>query len=87
MNQHIHAVRGHVTKKGTYVAIARATNPNSTQPELGQFASGKHYDLCKLRCVSELLVEPPSRILKQCFMGIQLSIEKCFKIFNHIKTW
>lgn len=87
MDQHIHAVRGHVTKKGTYVAIARASNPNSTQPELGQFASGKHYVLCKLRCVSELLVEPPSRILKQCFMGIQLSIEKFYKIFNLIKTW
>ena len=26
-----HAVRGHVTKKGTYVAPTRATNPNSTQ--------------------------------------------------------
>ena len=25
-----HAVRGHVTKKGTYVAPTRATNPNST---------------------------------------------------------
>ncbi len=26
-----HAVRGHTTKKGTYVAPARATNPNRTQ--------------------------------------------------------
>lgn len=26
-----HAVRGHVTKKGTYVAPTRATNPNRTQ--------------------------------------------------------
>jgi hypothetical protein len=26
-----HAVRGHVTKKGTYVAPTRATNPNLTQ--------------------------------------------------------
>ena len=26
-----HAVRGHVTKKGTYVAPSRATNPNRTQ--------------------------------------------------------
>ena len=26
-----HAVRGHVTKKGAYVAPTRATNPNSTQ--------------------------------------------------------
>jgi hypothetical protein len=26
-----HAVRGYVTKKGTYVAPNRATNPNSTQ--------------------------------------------------------
>lgn len=26
-----HAVRGHVTKRGTYVAPARATNPNATQ--------------------------------------------------------
>ena len=24
-----HAVRGHVTKKGAYVAPSRATNPNS----------------------------------------------------------
>ena len=26
-----HAVRGHVTKSGTYVAPTRATNPNHTQ--------------------------------------------------------
>ncbi len=26
-----HAVRGHVTKKGTYVAPTKATNPNTTQ--------------------------------------------------------
>ena len=26
-----HSVRGHVTKKGAYVAPTRATNPNSTQ--------------------------------------------------------
>lgn len=26
-----HAVRGHVTKKGTYVPPTRATNPNRTQ--------------------------------------------------------
>ncbi len=26
-----HAVRGHVTKSGTYVAPTRATNPNKTQ--------------------------------------------------------
>ena len=26
-----HAVRGHVTKKGAYVAPTRATNPNRTQ--------------------------------------------------------
>ena len=26
-----HAVRGHVTKNGTYVAPTRATNPNQTQ--------------------------------------------------------
>lgn len=26
-----HAIRGHVTKKGTYVATSRATNPNSTK--------------------------------------------------------
>jgi hypothetical protein len=26
-----HSVRGHVTKKGTYVAPTRATNPNGTQ--------------------------------------------------------
>jgi hypothetical protein len=26
-----HAVRGHMTKKGTYVAPSRATNPNRTQ--------------------------------------------------------
>jgi hypothetical protein len=26
-----HPVRGHVTKKGKYVAPTRATNPNSTQ--------------------------------------------------------
>ena len=26
-----HAVRGHVTKKGTYAAPLRATNPNRTQ--------------------------------------------------------
>lgn len=26
-----HAVRGHVTKKGTYVAPTRATNPDSTK--------------------------------------------------------
>ena len=26
-----HAVRGYVTKKGTYVAPSRATNPNKTQ--------------------------------------------------------
>lgn len=26
-----HAVRGHTTKKGTYVAPTRATNPNRTQ--------------------------------------------------------
>ena len=26
-----HAVRGHITKKGTYVAPTRATNPNRTQ--------------------------------------------------------
>ncbi len=26
-----HAVRGHVTKSGTYVAPTRATNPNRTQ--------------------------------------------------------
>ena len=29
--QSSHSVRGHVTKKGTYVAPTRATNPNSTQ--------------------------------------------------------
>jgi len=26
-----HAVRGHITKRGTYVAPTRATNPNHTQ--------------------------------------------------------
>ena len=26
-----HAIRGHITKKGTYVAPSRATNPNSTK--------------------------------------------------------
>ena len=26
-----HAVRGHVTKSGTYVAPSRATNPNGTK--------------------------------------------------------
>lgn len=26
-----HAVRGHVTKNGTYVAPSRATNPNGTK--------------------------------------------------------
>lgn len=26
-----HAVKGHMTKRGTYVAPTRATNPNSTQ--------------------------------------------------------
>lgn len=26
-----HAVRGHITKKGAYVAPTRATNPNKTQ--------------------------------------------------------
>jgi len=28
-----HAVRGHVTKKGTFVAPTRATNPNKTQTD------------------------------------------------------
>lgn len=28
-----HAVRGHVTKNGTYVAPTRATNPNSTKSD------------------------------------------------------
>ena len=26
-----HAVKGHVTKRGTYVSPSRATNPNTTQ--------------------------------------------------------
>lgn len=28
-----HAVKGHVTKKGTYVAPTRATNPNKTKKD------------------------------------------------------
>ena len=28
-----HAVRGHVTKKGTFVAPTKATNPNKTQSD------------------------------------------------------
>lgn len=28
-----HAVKGHVTKKGTYVAPTRATNPNKTKAD------------------------------------------------------
>jgi hypothetical protein len=28
-----HAIRGHVTKNGTYVAPARATNPNATKTD------------------------------------------------------
>ena len=31
-----HAVRGHVTKKGAYVAPTRATNPNSTATTTAQ---------------------------------------------------
>jgi hypothetical protein len=30
-NPKSHAVRGHTTKKGTYVAPTRATNPNRTK--------------------------------------------------------
>jgi hypothetical protein len=31
VNSSSHAIRGHTTKKGTYVAPSRATNPNSTR--------------------------------------------------------
>lgn len=33
VNSSSHAVRGHVTKKGTYVAPARATNPNKKKSD------------------------------------------------------